>query len=140
MSLTPTRQLEVYRRMQRIRQFEEALIHAQMRGHLSIGQEAAIVGACMALRDDDYITGTHRSHGHPIGKGANLDALMAELMGKVTGICKGRGGSMHLADGSVGILGESAIVGGGIPLATGAALSAKIRGTDQVSLSFFGDG
>jgi TPP-dependent pyruvate/acetoin dehydrogenase alpha subunit len=108
--------------------------------HCSTGQEATIVGACMALRDDDYITGTHRSHGHPIGKGAKLDALMAELFGKVTGVCKGRGGSMHLADCSVGILGESAIVGGGIPLAAGAAMSAKVRGTDQVSLSFFGDG
>jgi pyruvate dehydrogenase E1 component alpha subunit len=86
------------------------------------------------------MTGTHRSHGHPIGKGADLKALMAELMGKSTGICKGRGGSMHLADNSVGIIGESAIVGGGIPLATGCGLSAKVRGTDQVSLCFFGDG
>jgi len=94
----------------------------------------------MALRDDDYITGTHRSHGHPIAKGAKLAPLMAELMGRATGICKGRGGSMHLADASVGIIGESAIVGGGIPLATGAALSAFVRGTDQVSLAFFGDG
>jgi pyruvate dehydrogenase E1 component alpha subunit len=132
--------------MQRIRQFEEAGTKLYTAGkipgayHASIGQEAAIVGACMALRDDDYITGTHRSHGHPIGKGAKLDALMAELMGKATGICKGHGGSMHLADCSVGILGESAIVGGGIPLAAGAAMSAKVRGTDQVSLAFFGDG
>jgi acetoin:2,6-dichlorophenolindophenol oxidoreductase subunit alpha len=138
--LTQTQQLELYRRMQRIRQFEEALIKAQMRGHLSIGQEAAVVGACMALRDDDYITGTHRSHGHPIGKGADLKPLMAELFGKETGICKGRGGSMHLADNKVGIIGESAIVGGGLPLATGAGLSIQVRGTDQVSLCFFGDG
>jgi acetoin:2,6-dichlorophenolindophenol oxidoreductase subunit alpha len=138
--LTKTQQLEMYRRMQRIRQFEEALLRAQMSGHLSIGQEAAIVGACMALRDDDYITGTHRSHGHPIGKGADLKPLMAELFGKETGICKGRGGSMHLADTRVGIIGESAIVGGGIPLATGAGLSIQVRGTDQVSLCFFGDG
>ena len=108
--------------------------------HSSSGQEAAIVGACLALRDDDYITGTHRSHGHPIGKGADLKPLMAELYGKATGICKGRGGSMHLADRKVGIIGESAIVGGGIPLATGAGLSIQIRGTDQVSLCFFGDG
>jgi TPP-dependent pyruvate/acetoin dehydrogenase alpha subunit len=146
MSLVKAQQRETYRRMQRIRQFEEAGTKLYNAGkipgayHASIGQEAAIVGACMALRDDDYITGTHRSHGHPIGKGATLDALMAELMGKATGICKGRGGSMHLADCSVGILGESAIVGGGIPLAAGAAMSAKVRGTDQVSLSFFGDG
>jgi len=146
MTLDRQQQLETYRRMQRIRQFEEAGTKLYKEGkipgayHASIGQEAAIVGACMALRDDDYMTGTHRSHGHPIGKGAKLDALMAELMGKVTGICKGRGGSMHLADGGVGILGESAIVGGGIPLAAGAAMSAQVRGTDQVSLSFFGDG
>jgi acetoin:2,6-dichlorophenolindophenol oxidoreductase subunit alpha len=146
MFLAPTKQLEAYRRMWRIRKFDEEGTRLYRAGkipgafHASIGQEAAIVGACIALRDDDYIVGTHRSHGHPIGKGAKLDALMAELMGKVTGICKGRGGSMHLADSTVGILGESAIVGGGIPLAAGAAMSAKIRGTDQVSLSFFGDG
>ena len=146
MILTKNQQLEAYRRMQRIRQFEEAASRLYTNGkvpgacHVSIGQEAAIVGACMALRDDDNITGTHRSHGHPIGKGATLNALMAELMGKETGICKGRGGSMHLADSSVGILGESAIVGGGIPLATGAGMSAKVRGTDQVGLCFFGDG
>src|SRR5690349_7960968 len=146
MPLTRPQQLETYLRMQRIRQFEQAGTQLYTAGeipgayHASIGQEAAIVGACMALRGDDYITGTHRSHGHPIGKGAKLDALMAELMGKATGICKGRGGSMLLADSSVGILGESAIVGGGIPLAAGAALSAKARGTDQVGLTFFGDG
>ena len=138
--LSTTRQLELYRRMQRIRQFEQSIIDGGMEGHLSIGQEAAIVGACMALRDDDYITGTHRSHGHPIGKGADLKPLMAELYGKQTGICKGRGGSMHLADNRVGIIGESAIVGGGLPLATGAGLSIQVRGTDQVSLCFFGDG
>ncbi|MER8467420.1 thiamine pyrophosphate-dependent dehydrogenase E1 component subunit alpha [Mesorhizobium sp. M1396] len=108
--------------------------------HASVGQEAAIVGACLALRSDDAMTGTHRSHGHPIGKGAHLDALMAELFGKESGICKGRGGSMHLADKSVGIISESAIVGGGIPLATGCAFGAKQRGLDQVTLCFFGDG
>lgn len=138
--------LETYRRMLRIRRFEEEGIRLFKAGkipgafHASIGQEATIVGACMALRDTDAMTGTHRSHGHPIGKGADLKALMAELMGKATGICKGRGGSMHLADNSVGIISESAIVGGGIPLATGCALSAKVRGTDQVTLCFFGDG
>lgn len=137
---------EAYRRMLRIRRFEEEGTRLYKAGkipgafHASIGQEAAIVGACMAVRDDDSMTGTHRSHGHPIGKGAQLRALMAELMGKATGICKGRGGSMHLADSSVGIIGESAIVGGGIPLATGCGISAKVRGTDQVSLCFFGDG
>lgn len=146
MPLTKGRLTEFYRRMLRIRTFEEEgtrLFNAgEIPGayHSSIGQEATIVGACMALRNDDAMTGTHRSHGHPIGKGADLNALMAELMGKVTGICKGRGGSMHLADNSVGIIGESAIVGGGIPLATGCGLSAKVRGTDQVALCFFGDG
>ncbi len=138
--------IEMYRRMKRIREFENAVNELWYRGevpgycHSSIGQEAAVVGACMALNDDDYITGTHRSHAHPIGKGAQLDALMAELLGKETGVCKGRGGSMHFADSRVGVIGESAIVGGGIPLATGAALSAQIRGTKQVGLSFFGDG
>ena len=137
---------EAYRRMVRIRRFEEEGSRLYTAGripgayHASIGQEATIVGACMALRVDDAMTGTHRSHGHPIGKGADLKPLMAELMGKETGICKGRGGSMHLADKSVGIISESAIVGGGIPLATGCALSAKVRRTDQVSLCFFGDG
>ena len=137
---------EGYRRMLRIRGFEQAVTRLINEGevpgacHSSIGQEAAIVGACMALRTDDYMSGTHRSHGHPIGKGADLKPLMAEILGKATGVCKGRGGSMHLTDASVGSIGESAIVGGGIPLATGAGLSAQVRGTDQVALSFFGDG
>ncbi|MER9032488.1 thiamine pyrophosphate-dependent dehydrogenase E1 component subunit alpha [Mesorhizobium sp. M0674] len=146
MRLNGKQRLEVYRRMLRIRRFEEEGMR-QFKGgkipgsfHASVGQEAAIVGACIALRDDDAMTGTHRSHGHPIGKGAHLDALMAELMGKEGGICKGRGGSMHLADKSVGIISESAIVGGGIPLATGCAFSAVMRGVDQVTLCFFGDG
>lgn len=132
--------LEGYSRMLRIRKFEEAIIAHHPVGHLSIGHEGAIVGACMALRDDDYVTGTHRSHGHPIGKGADLRPLMAEIFGKRTGICKGLGGSMHLTDTSLGLIGESAIVGGGIPLATGAGLSIQVRRTDQVSLCFFGDG
>lgn len=146
MSFTQAQRREAYRRMLRIRKFEEEGTRLYKGGripgtfHASIGQEAAIVGACLALRDDDAMTGTHRSHGHPIGKGADLKALMAELMGKQTGICKGRGGSMHLADRSVGIIGESAIVGGGIPLATGCGLAAKVRGTDQIALTFFGDG
>lgn len=145
-TMTKVQQLEAYRRMLRIRKFEEEGTRLYTAGkipgayHASIGQEGTVVGACLALRDDDSMTGTHRSHGHPIGKGADLKGLMAELMGKATGICKGRGGSMHLADNSVGIIGESAIVGGGIPLATGCGLSCKVRGTDQVSLCFFGDG
>lgn len=146
MSLSSIQSCEAYRRMLRIRRFEEEGTRLYKGGkipgafHASIGQEAAIVGACLALRDDDAMTGTHRSHGHPIGKGADLKALMAELMGKATGICRGRGGSMHLADNSVGSVGESAIVGGGIPLATGCGLSAKVRRTDQIALCFFGDG
>ena len=140
MSLDAARQLECYSRMLRIRRFEEAIIAHHPVGHLSIGQEGAIVGACMALRDDDYVTGTHRSHGHPIGKGADLLPLMAEIFGKRTGICKGLGGSMHLTDTSLGLICESAIVGGGFPLATGAGLSIQVRKTDQVSLCFFGDG
>lgn len=146
MQLQKDQWLEGYRRMLRIRKFEEEGTRQFKAGkipgafHASIGQEAAIVGACLALRDADTICGTHRSHGHPIGKGADLKSLMAELMAKSTGISKGRGGSMHLADKSVGIIGQSAIVGGGIPLATGSGLSAKMRGTDQVSMCFFGDG
>ncbi|RWA97274.1 MAG: thiamine pyrophosphate-dependent dehydrogenase E1 component subunit alpha [Mesorhizobium sp.] len=146
MQLNGDQRLEAYRRMLRIRRFEEEGMR-QFKGdkipgwfHSSVGQEAAVVGACLALRDDDAMTGTHRSHGHPIGKGANLEELMAELMGKAGGICKGRGGSMHVADNSVGIISESGIVGGGIPLATGCAFSAKVRGVDQVTLCFFGDG
>jgi TPP-dependent pyruvate/acetoin dehydrogenase alpha subunit len=140
------RALEMHRRMLRVRHFELAAksVHAagEVLGglHLSIGQEAAIVGACTALRDGDYMTGTHRSHGHPIGKGAALAPLMAELFGKATGVCKGKGGSMHLADFSVGSLGESGIVASALPVAAGAGLSAQLRGTDQVTLAFFGDG
>ena len=137
---------EAYFRMLKIRGFEQAVTQLVTEGevpgavHTSIGQEAAIVGACMALNRDDYISGTHRSHGHPIGKGAELAPLMAEILGKVTGVCKGRGGSMHFTDTSVGSIGESAIVGGGIPIATGAALTAQVKGTGQVALTFFGDG
>jgi TPP-dependent pyruvate/acetoin dehydrogenase alpha subunit len=139
-------QLEMYRRMVRIRRFEETVVELMGAGlmvgsaHLAIGQEAAIVGACLALRDDDYIVGTHRSHGHPLGKGADPRPLMAELLGKATGVNQGLGGSMHLADFSIGSLGETSIVGSGLPIACGGALSAQIRGTDQVALAFFGDG
>lgn len=138
--------LEMQRRMLRVRLFDEAVKRFAKRGeipgsaHLSIGQEAEVVGACYALRDDDFMTGNHRSHGHPIGKGSPLGPLMAEIFGKRTGVCKGKGGSMHLADFKVGSLGESGVVGSAVPIATGAAFSAKVRGTDQVSLCFFGDG
>lgn len=145
--ILPSEQLiEMDRRMLRVRFFEERAVELVAKGaipgaiHTAIGQEATVVGACMALRDTDYITGTHRSHGHPIAKGAELGPLMAELFGKQTGVCKGKGGSMHLADFSIGSLGETAIVGSAIPVATGAGLSAKMRGTDQVCLCFFGDG
>jgi pyruvate dehydrogenase E1 component alpha subunit len=145
-SLTGSQRIETWRRILLIRRFEEAVIEQLRAGlipgavHTSIGHEASIVGACMALRDDDFVFGSHRSHGHPIAKGAELAPLMAELMGKRTGVCKGQGGSMHLADHSVGVMGESGIVGGGIPLATGAGLSARVRGSGQVTLCFFGDG
>ena len=98
------------------------------------------VGACTALRDEDYITGNHRSHGHPIAKGGDVRRAMAELLGKSTGYCKGKGGSMHLADFSIGILGESGIVASALPVAVGAALGAKMQGHDRVVVSFFGDG
>ena len=146
MTLPKEQYAELYRRMYRIRKFDEKAIELVSTGyipgavHMTIGQEGEVVGACMALRSDDYITGNHRSHGHPIGKGANVKPLMAELLGKKTGICKGKGGSMHLADFSIGSLGESGIVGSALPVATGAGLSAKLRGTDQVCLAFFGDG
>jgi acetoin:2,6-dichlorophenolindophenol oxidoreductase subunit alpha len=138
--------IELLRRMLLIRRFEEATIELHAAGelpgavHLSIGQEAAIVGACMATNRSDYMTGTHRSHGHPIAKGAHVDALMAELLGKATGVCGGKGGSMHLADFSVGSLGESGIVGSALPVATGAAFASSVIGDGRVVLCFFGDG
>lgn len=138
--------LEMQRRMLRIRLFDERASKMVRRGlipgtvHTSIGQEAQVVGACMALNDDDYMTGNHRSHGHPIGKGSPLGPLMAELVGKAGGICGGKGGSLHLADFSVGSLGESGIIGSSIPIATGAGLSSKVLGNQKVALAFFGDG
>ena len=129
-----------------IRKFEEAAEQSYMRGlthgtmHLSIGQEASAVGACMPLSDDDKITSTHRGHGHCIAKGADVARMFAEFFGKETGYCRGRGGSMHIADISKGNLGANGIVGGGIPIAVGAALSAKRLKTGTVALSFFGDG
>ena len=137
--------LEMLSRMWRIRLFDEtaARVRAELIPgfvHNSIGQEGEIVGACMALRRDDYMTGNHRSHGHPIGKGVALGPLMAELLGKQTGVCKGKGGSMHLAAFGAGSLGESGIVGASMPAAVGAALSAKLRRSGQVCLCFFGDG
>jgi len=138
--------LEMLRRMLRIRRFEEQVVRLVERGeivgaaHSYIGEEAVAVGACLALREDDYMTGNHRSHGHPIAKGGQVQKAMAELFGKRTGLCKGKGGSMHLADFSVGILGESGILGSSIPTAVGAALGSKLQGTDRVAVAFFGDG
>ncbi len=129
-----------------IRRFEEAvddlfargLMHGTM--HLSIGQEASAVGACAALRAGDYITSTHRGHGHCIAKGADLTRMMAELLAKETGYCRGRGGSMHIADVATGNLGANGIVAGGVPIAAGAGLAIRLRRGDEVAVSFFGDG
>lgn len=146
MTLSPETLVEMQRRMLRIRRFDERASKMVKRGqipgtvHTSIGQEAQVVGACLALGDGDYMSGNHRSHGHPIGKGSPLGPLMAELVGKATGVCGGKGGSLHLADFAVGSLGESGIVGSSIPIATGAALSSKVLGNGRVSLAFFGDG
>ena len=134
------------RRMMLIREFEENVKKMSRGGelvgmaHCYIGEEAVAVGACAALRDDDYITGNHRSHGHPISKGGDVRRAMAELLGKATGYCKGKGGSMHLADFDIGILGESGIVGSALPVAVGAAMGSKMQGNDRVVVAFFGDG
>jgi pyruvate dehydrogenase E1 component alpha subunit len=138
--------LQMYRNMLRIRRFEERLAEESARGnipgllHLYVGEEAVAVGACSALRKEDYITSTHRGHGHCIAKGGDLRKMMAELFAKETGYCKGRGGSMHIAAPDIGIVGCSAIAGAGIPIAAGVGLSSKLRKTDQVCVSFFGDG
>jgi pyruvate dehydrogenase E1 component alpha subunit len=138
--------LEMYRRMRRIRRFEETAEELYYRGtvvgilHLYIGEEAVATGACLALNDDDYITSTHRGHGHVLAKGGDAKRLMAELCGRKTGYCQGKGGSMHAADLSLGVLGANGIVGGGFGIATGAALSAQKRQSGQVTVCFFGDG
>lgn len=143
---TKEQMLFMYRKMVEIRQFEEAAGTLYQSGqlpgflHLYIGEEATAVGVCVHLNDNDYITSTHRGHGHLIAKGGKRDRMMAELFARTTGYCKGKGGSMHIADKETGILGANGVVGAGIPLAAGAALSAKIRGTDQIAVSFFGDG
>ena len=146
MALEKEQLLDMYRTMVRIRHFEEKVVDEFAAGrivgfvHLYIGEEAVAVGACANLGDDDYITSTHRGHGHLISKGGKTERMMAELFGKKTGYCKGKGGSMHIADVDIGILGANGIVGAGIPIAAGAALSAKLRGTAQVAICFFGDG
>ena len=146
MSLNKENCLGLYRRMLLIRKFEERVSRLYADGeipgfvHLYIGEEAIAVGVCSNLNKDDFITSTHRGHGHLIAKGGNPRLMMAELFGKKTGYCKGKGGSMHIADLDLGILGANGIVGGGIPIAVGAAYSAYLRGTSQVAIAFFGDG
>ena len=141
-----TQWLRMYRQMVSIRLFEEQVnelyTRALMPGlaHLYIGEEAVAVGICQALRRDDYITSTHRGHGHCLAKGASPDRMFAELLGKEAGYCKGKGGSMHIADPATGNLGANAIVAGSVGIATGAALSAKRLGTDRVAVCFFGEG
>lgn len=136
----------LYRRMVAIRRFEETVFEVYRRGwmpglaHLSDGQEATPVGICAALNPDDTITSTHRGHGHIIAKGGELGPMMAEVMGKESGYCRGKGGEMHIADVRLGILGANGIVGGGIGIAAGAAFSFKRLGKGQVSVAFFGDG
>lgn len=138
--------LHMYRKMVEIRMFEDRLyflfLNTIMPGtmHQYNGEEAVAVGICSALRDDDYITSTHRGHGHCVAKGADMNRCMAEMFAKETGLCGGMGGSMHIADFSVGMLGATGIVGAGIPIAVGAALSAQVRETDQVAVAFMGDG
>ena len=138
--------IQLYRMMVRIRTFEETVLEMFRTGrgprhsHLSIGQEAVAAGTCLALRPDDYVTSTHRGHHHLIAKGGEYKPAMAEIAGKATGYCGGKGGTMHIADFNLGMLGAISIVGGGMPIAVGAAMSAQLRGTDQVAVCFFGDG
>lgn len=144
--LTREKLVEMYRKMLEIRLFEEKVFELYGQNlvpgtiHLYAGEEAVAAGVCSALRMDDYITSTHRGHGHCIAKGADLNRTMAEILGKETGYCKGKGGSMHIADFSIGMLGATAVVGAGLPIAVGAGLSAKLRKTDQVTVCFFGEG
>ncbi len=139
-------QLDLHRRMVRIRLFEEAAGRLaesnRLPGflHLYVGEEAVAAGVCGALNDDDHITSTHRGHGHLVAKGGDFNRMMAELMGKATGYCKGKGGSMHISDTSLGMLGANGIVGAGSPIAVGAAFANKYRGRGQVAVAFFGDG
>ena len=138
--------LDMYRLMWRIRLFEEQAEFQSSQGkvlgalHTCIGQEAVAVGVCTHLNSEDYIASNHRGHGHSLSKGADMKRMMAELYGRITGSCKGKGGSMHIADFAVGMLGANGIVGGGFGLATGAGLAAQMRAKGQVAVCFFGDG
>lgn len=144
--LTKEKLLEIYERMRLIREFENRAAGLFAEGkipgfvHLYAGEESIGVGVCSHLSDSDFITSTHRGHGHCIAKGVDISEMMAELLGKATGSCKGKGGSMHIADVSKGMLGANGIVGAGGPLACGSGLMAKVKGTDQVTICFFGDG
>jgi TPP-dependent pyruvate/acetoin dehydrogenase alpha subunit len=146
MQATTQEKIDLYTLMYRIRAFEEqgflsftkGLTHGVL--HLYTGEEAVAAGSIYDLRKDDYITSTHRGHGHLIAKGADMGRMFAELLGKETGYCRGRGGSMHIADVKIGILGANGIVGAGVPIAVGAGFAIKYRGLDQVVLCFFGDG
>jgi pyruvate dehydrogenase E1 component alpha subunit len=146
MELSKEKKLWMLERMLQIRRFEEQVYDCFLKNkipgfaHLYIGEEAVAVGACANLREDDFITSTHRGHGHLLAKGADPDRAMAEIFGRRTGYCLGRGGTMHIADFSLGILGANGIVGGGLPISVGAGWSAKYRGMDQVTVCFFGDG
>jgi pyruvate dehydrogenase E1 component alpha subunit len=145
-SLAKEKLTEMLQKMVEIRFFEEKVFELYAQNlvpgtiHLYLGEEAVAVGVCSALDKDDYITSTHRGHGHCIAKGADLNRTMAEILGKKTGYCKGKGGSMHIADFTIGMLGATAVVGAGLPIAVGAALSAKLRKTDRIVACFFGDG
>jgi pyruvate dehydrogenase E1 component alpha subunit len=145
-ALSPERLRELLHQMERIRAFEEMAEQLYMRGlvhgtmHLSIGQEASAVGAVAALAPGDFILSTHRGHGHCIAKGADLGRMMAEFMGKETGYCRGRGGSMHIADVQGGNLGANGIVAGGLPIAAGVGMSMQLQGRSDICLAFFGDG
>jgi len=138
--------LEVYRKMVAVRVFEETAADLFLKGqlpgflHSYIGEEAVAAGVCAHLTPQDMITSTHRGHGHAVAKGARLDMMMAELFAKKTGYCHGKGGSMHIADLDLGILGANGIVGAGVPIATGAGLALKLKGSDRVTVAFFGDG
>ena len=146
MSPSPEKQREMLRQMQTIRRFEERASDDYVGGriygvvHCYIGEEAIAVGVCAALELRDQIISTHRGHGHCIAKGADLNRMMAELYGRETGYCKGKGGSMHIADFGIGMLGANGIVAGGISIVTGAGLAAQLEGEGRVAVSFFGDG
>jgi acetoin:2,6-dichlorophenolindophenol oxidoreductase subunit alpha len=146
MNFPRERLAEAYRAMRTIRRFEERVMDEMSTGdipgntHLCAGQEASAVGVCLHLTDSDYISSTHRGHGHSIAKGCDIGAMMAELFGRATGTCGGKGGSQHIADLHKGMLGANGIVAGGAPITCGAALSAKLLGTNQVAVAFAGDG